>query len=105
MTSLTSGLSDSPRFPYTTLFRSLEVQEQLAPLDRFAQPVLELDLLGHARVDVRRIEQVSLGGLLRTSTRACPRDRKSTRLNSSHEWISYAVSSLKQKKGRKIATP
>src|SRR5207247_6712272 len=30
-------------------------------------------------------------------TRAC-RDRKSTRLNSSHEWISYAVFCLKKKK-------
>src|SRR5215207_11047185 len=27
-----------------------------------------------------------------------PRDRKSTRLNSSHEWISYAVFCLKKKK-------
>src|SRR6266536_2270458 len=29
---------------------------------------------------------------------AVPRDRKSTRLNSSHEWISYAVFCLKKKK-------
>src|SRR5438105_1068344 len=28
----------------------------------------------------------------------CPQDRKSTRLNSSHEWISYAVFCLKKKK-------
>src|SRR5438105_12376508 len=28
-------------------------------------------------------------------------DRKSTRLNSSHEWISYAVFCLKKKKNRK----
>src|SRR5438105_12443098 len=28
----------------------------------------------------------------------CRRDRKSTRLNSSHEWISYAVFCLKKKK-------
>src|SRR6266536_2448654 len=32
-----------------------------------------------------------------TSTRP-PSDRKSTRLNSSHEWISYAVFCLKKKK-------
>src|SRR5438105_8980797 len=34
----------------------------------------------------------------------CPalyRDRKSTRLNSSHEWISYAVFCLKKKKKKK----
>src|SRR5438105_10349035 len=30
--------------------------------------------------------------------RFTPRDRKSTRLNSSHEWISYAVFCLKKKK-------
>src|SRR5438105_5640467 len=29
--------------------------------------------------------------------RSAPRDRKSTRLNSSHEWISYAVFCLKKK--------
>src|SRR5207247_10773716 len=33
-----------------------------------------------------------------------PRDRKSTRLNSSHEWISYAVFCLKKKK-KKSHTP
>src|SRR5207247_7110011 len=35
-----------------------------------------------------------------TSSRTCfpsPTDRKSTRLNSSHEWISYAVFCLKKK--------
>src|SRR5437660_5219364 len=31
----------------------------------------------------------------------CPRDRKSTRLNSSHEAISYAVFCLKKKKKKK----
>src|SRR5438105_11463712 len=31
----------------------------------------------------------------------CDQDRKSTRLNSSHEWISYAVFCLKKKKKKK----
>src|SRR5207247_6623315 len=31
------------------------------------------------------------------------RDRKSTRLNSSHEWISYAVFCLKKKRRRRYA--
>src|SRR5207247_10851188 len=31
-------------------------------------------------------------------TSRCTRDRKSTRLNSSHEWISYAVFCLKKKR-------
>src|SRR5438105_12324162 len=38
-----------------------------------------------------------------TGTRGSSRDRKSTRLNSSHEWISYAVFCLK-KKNRKTKT-
>src|SRR5207247_5627047 len=38
-----------------------------------------------------------------TKSREEPLDRKSTRLNSSHEWISYAVFCLKKKK-KKQAT-
>src|SRR6266536_5255728 len=37
-------------------------------------------------------------GCLRCAHRQHGRDRKSTRLNSSHEWISYAVFCLKKKK-------
>src|SRR5438105_10692493 len=36
-----------------------------------------------------------------TSAAAYAKDRKSTRLNSSHEWISYAVFCLKKKKRRR----
>src|SRR5258708_11470817 len=40
------------------------------------------------------------------ATRRCPsRDRKSTRLNSSHQIISYAVFCLKKKKGHLRAQP
>src|SRR6266849_6301539 len=41
-----------------------------------------------------------LGTDTRSGRAGCPlgRDRKSTRLNSSHEWISYAVFCLKKKK-------
>src|SRR5438105_14884984 len=37
----------------------------------------------------------------RTDQRASSIDRKSTRLNSSHEWISYAVFCLKKKKKKR----
>src|SRR3712207_7043896 len=71
----------STLFPYTTLFRS-----DLAGLDRAAdrrqQP-------GVARLGVGR--HLLLAGQQR-------RDRKSTRLNSSHANISYAVFCLKKKK-------
>src|SRR5438105_9579670 len=68
----------STLFPYTTLFRS-SLPRALRRLGDDAG---------------RRIEQ---GQSPRISVRA-PADRKSTRLNSSHEWISYAVFCLKKKK-------
>src|SRR5947208_4745744 len=66
----------STLFPYTTLFRS--------HADR-------LDLAGQ-RLDRRR------GGLHPDAVAAARVDRKSTRLNSSHQIISYAVFCLKKKK-------
>src|SRR5947208_12964980 len=66
----------STLFPYTTLFRSRPTG---APSSR-RRPLLESE---HPEVER------SLGG----ST-----DRKSTRLNSSHQIISYAVFCLKKKK-------
>src|SRR5439155_19742646 len=67
----------STLFPYTTLFRSRSC-------GRFA---------GRARPSSSRATP-------RASRRArrCPRDRKSTRLNSSHVAISYAVFCLKKKR-------
>src|SRR5207247_8067812 len=51
---------------------------------------------------VRRLKTDSLAE--RVTVRLSPerRDRKSTRLNSSHEWISYAVFCLKKKKKRYV---
>src|SRR6266536_3651747 len=66
----------STLFPYTTLFRSG------ARATPWSSPV---------RRDRRR------GGRHR-SDRALLADRKSTRLNSSHEWISYAVFCVKKTK-------
>src|SRR2546421_8531846 len=63
----------STLFPYTTLFRSLVV-DPAANLDRMLQPAQSLVRLADQRVD-----------------------RKSTRLNSSHDQISYAVFCLKKK--------
>src|SRR5256885_6909459 len=77
----------STLFPYTTLFRSL-----LLPAFGYAIALLGLNLLfgttgllsfGHALF-------VALGGYTAA-------DRKSTRLNSSHLVISYAVFCLKKK--------
>src|SRR2546430_10923909 len=67
----------STLFPYTTLFRS-------------ARKIMQNAIRADAANDGRGIgENLSRGGC---------RDRKSTRLNSSHSQISYAVFCLKKKK-------
>src|SRR5256885_8510354 len=75
----------STLFPYTTLFRSFLPCLREEPL-RAVRALIEIDL--------------AVGGLpvLRVRPRDCERDRKSTRLNSSHLVISYAVFCLKKKK-------
>src|SRR5256885_9063979 len=88
----------STLFPYTTLFRSvgkydgfLQTYRAIAQVDRRGD-----DLLGHILVD--RIEGQALRQDLRQQGTARRGDRKSTRLNSSHLVISYAVFCLKKKK-------
>src|SRR5690349_22506412 len=78
----------STLFPYTTLFRSLSVarSERQAPTDR-----------SRASFGFTLSRQISGMG----PTCARRRDRKSTRLNSSHVEISYAVFCLKKKKKKK----
>src|SRR5437764_9210598 len=77
----------STLFPYTTLFRSLLVQEAA---HEHAVDVAELRRLG--------VAPLHHGGAARREATARRRDRKSTRLNSSHRCISYAVFCLKKKK-------
>src|SRR5688572_33503470 len=67
----------STLFPYTTLFRSRALEAQPVPARGAVEELLE-----------RAGEQLL--------------DRKSTRLNSSHSQISYAVFCLKKKKKHKI---
>src|SRR5689334_24164831 len=74
----------STLFPYTTLFRSAE-HEGLAGLRRGELRRREQD---RVRLDPQQGRQVRQG----------QPDRKSTRLNSSHSSISYAVFCLKKKK-------
>src|SRR2546426_8641892 len=80
----------STLFPYTTLFRSLHGAERVRPPGhREILRVVARDLEEHARV---RAPLVRLTGRVQEA-----RDRKSTRLNSSHLVISYAVFCLKKK--------
>src|SRR5687768_17955478 len=78
----------STLFPYTTLFRS---PEEGAPRNRSS----ELSKSNTARSN-------SLDCSAKTSSFPARADRKSTRLNSSHGYISYAVFCLKKKKKKKI---
>src|SRR5438094_3375805 len=75
----------STLFPYTTLFRSILDGLPRAPLATFS---------GHRHVS----RVVEVDGTLHVNTPTPLLDRKSTRLNSSHRTISYAVFCLKKKK-------
>src|SRR3712207_7335677 len=88
----------STLFPYTTLFRSEWVclHEVVIGGDDGSQEVAEKDV--HRRTVVERADadvREVLGRLGRFTGE--PVDRKSTRLNSSHANISYAVFCLKKK--------
>src|SRR2546426_9265634 len=84
----------STLFPYTTLFRSV-----------VAKPVIHVGPVAHmedqrvpARIHRRRLDGVAGA----RESRIADRDRKSTRLNSSHLVISYAVFCLKKKKKKQL---
>src|SRR3989449_4131961 len=79
----------STLFPYTTLSRSY----QRARLNRRGRPLGPREL--HRDPDPR---DHAPGRLARRVLLPRTRDRKSTRLNSSHGYISYAVFCLKKKK-------
>src|SRR2546428_1397643 len=81
----------STLFPYTTLFRSLPATPALKRLLIFKD--LALDQQRRRRWTTPALALIpALGGAARCI------DRKSTRLNSSHDQISYAVFCLKKKK-------
>src|SRR3712207_7693679 len=81
----------STLFPYTTLFRSREVRVALAVRHRDGQARAGQALEEQAgRVEHFHHGQARLEALAAV-------DRKSTRLNSSHANISYAVFCLKKK--------
>src|SRR3712207_7012204 len=82
----------STLFPYTTLFRSGGERATLGRVDRvLLRPV---GRVGRARSGAHA---VGVRPALRGRPRAARADRKSTRLNSSHANISYAVFCLKKK--------
>src|SRR3712207_6987223 len=82
----------STLFPYTTLFRSAVSQPPAAQVRVRDERLGNDPCDGHARIEraVRILEH--------DLNRSPQSDRKSTRLNSSHANISYAVFCLKKKK-------
>src|SRR5205809_6130360 len=87
----------SPLFPYTTLFRSRLLFHGAAPQGGVHR-VAEADARDRGHPARRRPARPGLGGAPAGGVLAVARDRKSTRLNSSHGYISYAVFCLKKKK-------
>src|SRR3712207_7770699 len=82
----------STLFPYTTLFRSLHVGAR----DRVVAHVAALQVtVAHVGAADRVLADVAATHVVVAQVL---RDRKSTRLNSSHANISYAVFCLKKKK-------
>src|SRR3712207_8306964 len=93
----------STPFPYTTLFRSLGAQQ----LGGVGVLLLRHDRRA-ARPGVRQLDEAELLRRPHHELGAEPRevrDRKSTRLNSSHANISYAVFCLKKKPTRNLHSP
>src|SRR2546428_2756625 len=80
----------STLFPYTTLFRSI-VSHDRARSRRHAEEILR------HRWDLVIVDEAHKVKSERASSTI---DRKSTRLNSSHDQISYAVFCLKKRKDR-----
>src|SRR5258708_15721065 len=91
----------STLFPYTTLFRSVyELKKLLGPRPRkkrviMCHGVFDVVHPGHVR---HLLYAKTKADILVASITADRQDRKSTRLNSSHQIISYAVFCLEKKK-------
>src|SRR2546422_8219154 len=76
----------STLFPYTTLFRSL-FQFDLNPVENLDEALDHFWASHRLNAAEAKLDKATWG-----------EDRKSTRLNSSHGYISYAVFCLKKKK-------
>src|SRR5258708_29801870 len=84
----------STLFPYTTLFRSLLAAPATLGqvLNQHEEPkTADFSQTGSTKLEIRGAVKVTV------QAESLP-DRKSTRLNSSHQIISYAVFCLKKKK-------
>src|SRR5258708_29776028 len=85
----------STLFPYTTLFRS-QIENKILSELPFSDEIVQTRITNSGPVAVYDQNFQALGKQVNIP------DRKSTRLNSSHQIISYAVFCLKKKKKQKI---
>src|SRR5690606_41782362 len=103
--ALTGPPLRAPPFPYTTLFRSLPGMPQYRKINPSQAPIMILALTSDTRPTseiydiastVLRQKVAQVPGVGDVTVGGGSLDRKSTRLNSSHVKISYAVFCLKK---------
>src|SRR3712207_7143766 len=87
----------STLFPYTTLFRSRKVLIGALGEDK-ASGVIDRILFGRSSKGLEALKWMDARAVAELIRQEHPQDQKSTRLNSSHANISYAVFCLKKKK-------
>src|SRR5207248_10998813 len=94
----------SPLFPYTTLFRSVKIAQskkhERVRRDAFPQSLILLHHGGKRILHPSSLQSVKVNCefvMVSPEISCLFEDRKSTRLNSSHRTISYAVFCLKKK--------
>src|SRR3712207_7703148 len=84
----------STLFPYTTLFRSQQLDQVYVPYGQ--KPLIFTEVVVRTAGDPMAVANAVKAAIWRVDRE----DRKSTRLNSSHANISYAVFCLKKKNTR-----
>src|SRR5258708_9641524 len=89
----------STLFPYTTLFRSMVAAARRGlPVALHTPSEVKAAITGDGRAQKAQVAAMVVRILKLSEAPTCALDRKSTRLNSSHQIISYAVFCLKKKK-------
>src|SRR2546430_13580550 len=94
----------STLFPYTTLFRS-PITDGRPITGEDVDGAAKVALVGQTTAFNLFGESEPLGQIIRIKKVPFTVDRKSTRLNSSHSQISYAVFCLKKKNSTSVLTP